>query len=46
MKPGISRGSTISYSVENSLWKRLWTCRKAGYEMNDDLEHGRVYMKK
>jgi hypothetical protein len=22
------RGSTRSYSVEKSLWKRLWTCRK------------------
>ena len=25
----IERGSTRSQSVENSLWKRLWTCLKA-----------------
>jgi hypothetical protein len=25
----IERGSSRSHSVENSLWKRLWTCRKA-----------------
>ena len=24
----IERRSTTSHSVENSLWKRLWTCRK------------------
>jgi hypothetical protein len=24
----IERGSTRSLSMENSLWKRLWTCRK------------------
>ena len=24
----IERRSTRSFSVENSLWKRLWTCRK------------------
>ena len=23
-------GSTSSYSVKNSLWMRLWTCRKTG----------------
>jgi hypothetical protein len=22
------KGSTGSHSLENSLWKRLWTCRK------------------
>jgi len=22
------RGSTSSHCVENSLWKRLWSCRK------------------
>jgi len=27
---------TRQHSVENSLWKRLWTCRKAGYRMNAD----------
>ena len=25
----IERESTRSHSVENSLWKRLWTCLKA-----------------
>ena len=29
----IERGSTRSQSVENSFWKRLWTCRKADYRM-------------
>jgi hypothetical protein len=24
----VERGSTRSHSVENSLWKRLWTCRR------------------
>jgi hypothetical protein len=24
----IERGRTITHSVENSLWKSLWTCRK------------------
>ena len=23
-------------SVENSLWKRLWTCHNIDYRMNDD----------
>ena len=27
-------GSTKSYSVENSIWKRQWSCRKTGNEMN------------
>jgi hypothetical protein len=31
----IERGSTGSRCVENSLWKRLWTCRKTDYRMND-----------
>jgi hypothetical protein len=31
----IERGSIRSYSMENSLWKRLWTCRKTGYRMNE-----------
>ena len=30
----IEVGSTRSRSVENWLWKRLWTC-KTDYEMND-----------
>jgi hypothetical protein len=29
------RGSTRSHSVENSLWKRIWTCRKTDYRMNE-----------
>jgi len=28
------RGSTRSHYVENSLWKRLWTCREIKYEMS------------
>jgi hypothetical protein len=31
----IERENTISHSVENSLWKRLWTCGKTDYGMND-----------
>ena len=27
-------GSTRSQSVENSLWKRLWTCHKTDYMIN------------
>jgi len=30
------RGSTRSHSVENSLWKKLWTCRKTEYRMMND----------
>jgi hypothetical protein len=30
----IERGSTRSYSVENSLWKWQRTCRKTDYGMN------------
>jgi hypothetical protein len=30
----IERGSTRSQSVENSIWKRIWTCRKTDYVMN------------
>jgi hypothetical protein len=29
----IERGSTRSHLVENSLWKRLWTCRKTDCRM-------------
>jgi hypothetical protein len=29
------RGSTRLYCVENSLWKRLWTCCKSDYGMNE-----------
>jgi hypothetical protein len=31
----IERGSTRSHSMENSLWKRLWTCHKTDYRMNE-----------
>jgi len=31
----IERESTRSQSVENSLWKRLWTCHKADNSMDD-----------
>jgi hypothetical protein len=33
------RGSTRSHPVENSLWKRLRTCRKTDYTMNEPMEH-------
>jgi hypothetical protein len=29
------RGSIRSLSVQNWLWKRLWTCRKADYGMSE-----------
>jgi hypothetical protein len=29
------RGSTRSHSVENSLWKRLWTCCTPYYGINE-----------
>jgi len=28
------RGNTRLHDVENSLWKRLWTCLEIKYEMN------------
>jgi hypothetical protein len=31
----IERGSTRSHPVEISLWKRLRTCRKTDYRMNE-----------
>jgi hypothetical protein len=31
----IERGSTRSHPVEISLWKRLQTCRKTDYRMNE-----------
>jgi hypothetical protein len=31
----IERGSTRSHTVENSLWKRLRTCRKTDCRMNE-----------
>jgi len=35
MKLEIERGSSKSYSVENSLWKGVWTCLKTGCGMNE-----------
>ena len=29
----VKRGGTRPHSVENSLWKRLWTCHKTIYLM-------------
>jgi len=29
----IEIGSNRSHSMENSFWKRLWTCRKTYYVM-------------
>jgi hypothetical protein len=31
----LKKGSTRSHPVENSLWKRLRTCRKTEYRMNE-----------
>jgi hypothetical protein len=31
----IERGSTSSHCLENSLWKRLRTCHKADYAINE-----------
>jgi hypothetical protein len=31
----MERGRTTSYSVENSLLKRVWICSKPDYRMND-----------
>jgi hypothetical protein len=28
----------LDRTVENSLWKRLWTCRVADYELRDNLQ--------
>jgi hypothetical protein len=30
---GVERGSTMLDCLENSLWKKLWTCRKTDYVM-------------
>jgi hypothetical protein len=35
MVPEIERGSTRLHSVEKLLWKRLQTCCKTGYGMNE-----------
>jgi hypothetical protein len=32
----IEKGSTRSHPVENSLWKRLRTCRKTDYRMMNE----------
>ena len=31
----VERGSTRSHSVENSLWKKLCTCRRTDYGMTE-----------
>jgi hypothetical protein len=31
----IERGRSRSHSVKNSFWKRLWTCLKTDYRMNE-----------
>jgi hypothetical protein len=36
----IARGSSRSQSVDNSLWKRLWTCRKTDNGMNECKKGG------
>jgi hypothetical protein len=35
----IERGSNISPSLNNWLWKRLYTCRKTDCGLNDIKEH-------
>jgi len=35
---GIEMGNTRPQFFVNSLWKRLWTCRKADYELRDNLQ--------
>jgi len=37
----IERENTKSPCIGNSLWKRLQTCRKTGYEMNKQINVGR-----
>ena len=35
----------LDRTLENSLWKRLWTCRKTDYEMNEFKKYtGRVIL--
>ena len=29
------REDTLSHSAENSFWKKLWTCRRADYRLNE-----------
>jgi hypothetical protein len=33
----LKKGSTKLFSMENLLWKKLWTCRKTDYRMRDIL---------
>jgi hypothetical protein len=35
----VERGSTRSHSVENLLWKRLWTCRKRLQDYDDVIDN-------
>ena len=32
---GIVRGRTISHYVDDSLWKKLWTCRKTDKSLKE-----------
>jgi hypothetical protein len=41
----IERESTRSRSVENSLWKKLWPCRKTDCIMNEHKRSVRDYIK-
>ena len=38
------RENTISHCVENSLWKRLWTCCKKDCYMNDVIDLHCIYL--
>jgi hypothetical protein len=40
----MERGSTGSHSVANSLWSRVWTCRKTDYVMTIIVIVGGLYM--
>jgi hypothetical protein len=31
---GVEKGNARSHSMENSLWKRLWNCRKVDHGLN------------
>jgi hypothetical protein len=42
----IETGNTRSHCVENSLWKRLWTCRNTDCGMKEGRKEGRKEGKK
>ena len=35
------REEALDWTLENSLWKRLWTCRKTDDGMNIEVARGR-----